>query len=66
MIFSSTVIAAGFIVYVYGAESSSWLYTAIGVLLMTLGMASGIKIENDLYDRIEKLEDKAKESENNG
>ena len=63
MIFASTLMAAGFIVYVHGAESSSWLYTAIGVFLIALGIASGIRIENDLYERIEKLE---KGSENNG
>lgn len=56
MIFASTLIATGFIIYVHGAESSTWLYTAIGVLLIALGITSGIRMENNLYDRIEKLE----------
>ena len=62
MIFASTLMTVGFIVYVHGAESSSWLYTAIGVLLITLGIASGIRMENALNEKIEKIEGKQKET----
>ena len=56
----STIITAGFIMYVHGAESHSTIWTIAGVLLMSFGIASGIRIENKLTDRIEKLEEKGK------
>lgn len=56
----SIIITAGFIMYVHGVESHSTIWTIAGVLLISFGIASGIRIENKLTDRIEKLEEKGK------
>lgn len=59
MIFASAIITGGMILYAYGSVHSL-VCTMGGVLCMAFGITAGLRMENKLNDRIDKLEKELK------